>query len=265
MPFVIANAVTNYFETHAENIKALLFLALGTSLLLLGQWLWRTFFERRLPPVVEKLGLIYTRLDGHASTTITGNYRSIPVYAFEVVTGSGQYQSTRSIFQIKLNPADVPPGLVVSREGLFSGAYKLVGGQDIVIGREKIDQKFIIQGAPLEQCQEFFDRPGVADSFLEALDLSSSFRLKDNLISIELLQTLAGGRRRLRRNFDILTRCAHAIAQTDPRLSAHPLPGSAQNQLTTPIVHPEPIDPVTAPVTPQTNPPNQQDNSNVHW
>ncbi len=255
---ILANAPANFWSDANIFKFSIICGVIGFLVVMVGKPLWRAYHERKLPPLVDRLGLTYTRFGGEGSTTVTGSYRNVPVYLYEEVHGWGKYKHTRSYYQIKLNPADVPTDLTVFREDLASKAAKVFGSEDIQIGREQIDSKFIIQGAFTEDAIEFFARPNVAVYFVQLQKLCRDFRLENNLLILEFRRGIAIERDQLRERLEALSRCAHAIAQTDPKLAAKQISHA-------PKKHPEPIDIFAAPVNSRTNPPKQQDNSKVHW
>lgn len=128
------------------------------------------------------------------------------------VRGSGKHKRTYTRMSAHV-PGDLPPGLVVSKEGMLSGIGKFFGAQDIEIGDQTFDDACLIKGDDVDGVIVLFQDPkrrnavwdlvhaGVEGSLRsnQAVILINGFSTNESVISMHLddvvgtAKALAGG------------------------------------------------------------------------
>lgn len=96
--------------------------------------------------VAIALGLDYTEGSFFGIGAIEGEYQGYWVRIDTFSRGSGKNSKTYTRIQTFLNPP-LSLGLAVYREHLFSGIGKMFGAQDIEIGDNAFDSRFLVKGA----------------------------------------------------------------------------------------------------------------------
>ncbi len=235
--------------------------------------------KSKLPRLAEQLGLKYTNYGYEGGTTLTGQYRAIPVNIYEELRGPAFYGGRRvrrsvffrngplarherrhTVYEIKLQRAAVPDELFIFPENLKAKIGQLLHREDIQIGIPELDKAFTIQGTFTEDAREFFARPDVARYFMELRTLCKSFRLENNCLIFEFRNGIALQHDKLRTQLETLTRCAHAIQQTDPFDTITSRPDPRTLPTSRPV--PEAI-PLYDPTEPTTNTPSSPPDG--HW
>lgn len=101
---------------------------------------------------------------------VTGTYRGRNLVLSTFQRGSGKHSRTYTRIALTVNNwADIRMELY--NEHVFSGIVKRLGMQDIQIGDEEIDRRFMIKGQPEEAVMNLLDSGTVRQKLREALSL----------------------------------------------------------------------------------------------
>jgi hypothetical protein len=97
--------------------------------------------------LASRLGLTLEPGSFFVSPRVTGTYRGRPLTLHTFTRGSGRHRHTYTRVHIGLeNPAGIR--FAVYQEGVFSAIGKLFGMQDVQIGDEELDRRFVIKSQP---------------------------------------------------------------------------------------------------------------------
>jgi hypothetical protein len=117
---------------------------------------WRAMGARR--------GLSW--MDGVGLACVWGEMNGMTVRADAQVHGWGKHRHVVMTIEVEY-PHAAPSGLLLTGEGLWAKAKKLVGAQDIQIGDEEFDRAFLIQGDDEAQVREFLRPKRVQQMLLQ--------------------------------------------------------------------------------------------------
>ena len=98
---------------------------------------------------------------------VTGTYRSRPLTLDTFTRGSGKHRPTYTRIVLFMdNPANVY--LALYQESVFSKIGKFFGMQDLQIGDEEVDRRFIIKSKPENFAASLFTSISLRQQFLQA-------------------------------------------------------------------------------------------------
>lgn len=138
---------------------------------------------------------------------LTGTINRFNITAREESLDSGEPVPFRCIYEIQTSGHSLSDKLLLYREGPPSKVGKILGGEDIEVGHNAIDQAFVIRDISPESAQQMFARPGVAEAFMHLTTLTSRITFENHKLSI--IQTgMRLDAHRARLNIMALVRCA---------------------------------------------------------
>ncbi|MFB6350330.1 MAG: hypothetical protein ABEN55_00805 [Bradymonadaceae bacterium] len=140
---------------------------------------------------------------------MAGDYREESVRVRTEKRRSGKNSKTYTVYSVELPPT-APMDLVMYDERLFSKLGKLVGGQDIEVGRPEFDDAFIIKGGNPDQIREFLDRDTVADALLEVHVAATDLHLEHGTLTVEH-RAMAKSGEELEYHLEPIVRCAKVL------------------------------------------------------
>jgi hypothetical protein len=99
-------------------------------------------------------------------------------------------------------------------EGIFEKLGKALGNEDIQVGNEMIDKKFVIKSNDVAFAQNFFNDQAICDALLQDCpSIKGTFMLNPTaLIYSESLADISFGQKR-RERFEALVKLSNLIAQ----------------------------------------------------
>jgi len=114
---------------------------------------------------------------------LNGNRDGVPVDIDVVMRGSGK---NKQVFTRATSPSPIqlPKGLKVTKEHLFDGFTKFLGGQDIEIGLPSIDDKLLIKGRDEEEVRQFFRNARVRQTCVNLVNKKSGGMLSHDGVQI---------------------------------------------------------------------------------
>ncbi len=171
--------------------------------------------HNQLEMLAKNTGLTFTPGTFSTQSSLTGNYRGIPIIVHDERHAIGEHFAETTTFKALLNNNQVPPGLRVypkSDDSLYTNQ----------LGDPELDPVFVINGADSAHTQAFFARPAVKQCFLELRALAASFCMENNTLSISYERELSAHHQLVHAHLEALARCAHEINGT--RLIAHAQP-----------------------------------------
>jgi hypothetical protein len=119
------------------------------------------------------------------SYNISGWFDGVYVHAGTVTRGSGKNRHTYTQFSAMIQAA-LPYGLTVYQETIFSKMGKFLGGQDIQVGDQQLDEAFVIKGADPGHVQHFVRLPAVRAALFQLLSQHPNFVLEQGRVMVEL-------------------------------------------------------------------------------
>lgn len=135
--------------------------------------------------VAQELGL---NVDSHAgflsSLQISGKIGEVLVTAYLYTESHGKSSTTYCCVDAVI-PTALPSGMTVFREGLFQRLGKALGGEDIQVGDEDLDQALIIKGHEPHEIGALLCAPEVKRRLLKGVEEYKSLRIDENTVSIK--------------------------------------------------------------------------------
>jgi hypothetical protein len=166
------------------------------------------------------------------SLRVQGVYRGHALTLDTFTRSSGKHSTTYTRVVIRVNNT-AAIRLVLHEEGLLSPVGKLLGLQDIQVGDQDLDRRFIIQGQPEDIIARLLSLGGLRDKLLQARSLNIKvegqelhFEQRGVELNVDYLQYL----------FDLLSELVEEIEQvggpsfTQPVSSASGWPSSLASQ-----------------------------------
>ncbi len=161
------------------------FIFIGISfvivILALGFAFWRW---KKMCGVMEEFALSHG-LQFHAAPmflisnpSLSGMIRGFTVSIYLIKKGSGKNSSVYTVLDVSLQNSK-PFQFHIYEAGLMSGLGKIFGMQDIEIGDENFDRKFVIKSNDATLISSFLS-PSVRDSFLAAADKYANWGVEFN-------------------------------------------------------------------------------------
>ncbi len=114
--------------------------------------------------------------------TVSGIYQQHRFKLDSFTRSTGKSSTTYTRLEVYLISPD-PLNLTIYQEGFFSKIGKKMGMQDIQIGDEEIDQRYVIQGQPEEEVRRIITALGMRQRLIEAPELH--IEIKDSVIRHE--------------------------------------------------------------------------------
>lgn len=136
---------------------------------------WETAGERLgLDP---KSGLLGT-------TGLSGGYRGVDVEVYAVDRGGKNSNRPYTVYKVT-PPIALPPGLALTEETMLASLGKFFGSQDVQVGRDLLDDTFIIKSSRPDTARDFLNRPGVEGALLELYNRHPNMHLKGGCLCVE--------------------------------------------------------------------------------
>jgi hypothetical protein len=132
----------------------------------------------------ERLGLEMNRGGLFGSSGLSGTYRGVDVKVYTVDRGGKNSRRPYTVYEVT-PPMALPPGLALTEEGMLASVGKFLGSQDIQVGRDLLDDTFIIKASRPETARAFLRRPGVEGALLELYNRHPNMHLKDGCLRVE--------------------------------------------------------------------------------
>ena len=142
---------------------------------------------------------------------MNGAFRGREVGVWTEKRGHGKSKKKYTVYQASL-PADLPFGLELYDESLFSKLGKVFGGEDIQVGRSALDDAFIIKGSNPTEVRAFLDDDRVERELLDLHAFESDLEIEHGELTIEH-RRLAHTQGKIRRYLDALVACADVLAE----------------------------------------------------
>ena len=151
---------------------------------------------------------------------IHGSYQNVAINIQDESTfhnrGKYSYVTIATLYEAFIGEEYNIEGLEVFREDLLSKASKAFGSKDIQVGHEEIDKAFIIKANSCQEARTFFANPSVRHYFLELIPPEEeAFRFERNTLILDFPRSMLSEQKFIRNRLELLTRCAHAMANTD--------------------------------------------------
>ena len=138
---------------------------------------------------------------------LEGSYRNRPMTLYTFTRRSGKHSHTYTVVAVQVNNAGAV-SLAIFNQGLLSQVGKLLGMQDIEIGDEEMDRRFVFRGQPDQEVQRILASGGLRQKLLD----TSNVNLR--LEGPTLKHTQSGTERnidRLQALFDLLAEVAEGV------------------------------------------------------
>lgn len=105
----------------------------------------------------RRLRCRYTGSNLGSKRAIYGELNGISVRAFKFFRGAGKSRRSYTGYRADLD-GRVPPGLLLKKQGFFSGVSRFFGTQDIEVDDRQFDQSVVVQGQDPSQVRAFLTR-----------------------------------------------------------------------------------------------------------
>lgn len=113
-----------------------------------------------------------------SNPTLSGMIRGFGVNIYLIKKGSGKNSSVYTVLDVSLQTGK-PFQFHIYEAGLISGLGKIFGMQDIEIGDENFDRKFVIKSSDPDMISSFLT-PQVRDMFINAADKYTNWGVEFN-------------------------------------------------------------------------------------
>ena len=115
---------------------------------------------------------------------VDGTYRGHDIAVYVEKRGSSKNRRTYTVYETRLS-TDIPAGLELYDESLFSKLGKIFGGEDIQVGRSRLDGAFIIKGMNPEAICRFLDDDRVERALIDLHSFESDVEIEHGKLKIE--------------------------------------------------------------------------------
>lgn len=132
----------------------------------------------------EQLGLDWKRGGIFGSSGLSGRYRGMDVEIYAVDRGGKNTNKPYTVYKVT-PPIALPPGLALTEENMLASVGKFFGFQDVQVGRDLLDDTFVIKSSRPDAAREFLRRPGVEGALLELYNRHPNMHLKDGCLCVE--------------------------------------------------------------------------------
>ena len=157
--------------------------------------------------LASRLGLQYTPGNLFKFPSITGTYRTRNLTLDTFTRGTSKNRTTYTRIVMEVNNS-LQRSMKVYQETVFSKVGKLLGGQDIQIGNEQFDQRYIIKGQPELDVVKMLSSIGLQQKLLQ--DHTFNFELKGSVLYFEK-RGIERNVDQLQSEFDLLGDIAEAV------------------------------------------------------
>lgn len=174
-----------------------------TAIIYLGKRAWQNAWSE----LASRLGLECIPGSFLRNPSVAGTYRGRNLTLDSFMRGSGKNRTTYTRIVTSVNNL-TQLSMKVYQETVFSKVGKLLGGQDIKIGNEQFDQRYIIRGQPEMDVVLLLSSIGLQQKLLQ--DRTFNFDLKGSELYFEK-RGIEKNVDQLQRVFDLLCDIAEAV------------------------------------------------------
>ncbi|RME28774.1 MAG: hypothetical protein D6798_01600 [Deltaproteobacteria bacterium] len=169
----------------------------------------RQAHARKWEQFANRHGLQFVPPTALGRPEIRGDYDGVPIRLETVSRNAGNNKVTYTVANAAIQ-APLPAGFSISREGLGSALSKLLGGQDIQVGDEKLDRRFRFKGCCTDEVRRAMTDVRVQKALHEMLGMASSSRVQAGVVIVERRGTRHGPE--LEQMLEVATRLSRALA-----------------------------------------------------
>jgi hypothetical protein len=171
--------------------------------------------EKQIRLLSARLGLVAEKHTGCLGGVpkVEGEFEGRAVQIVEKTSGGAEHN--RTDFEITTQCKNVHKrSLMLTREGVFEKLGKAFGGQDIQVGNEMIDKKFVIKSNDVAFAQNFFNDQAICEVLLQhQAIIKGTFKLGSaELVYSERMEGVFF-RSKDRERFEALVKLSNLIAQ----------------------------------------------------
>jgi hypothetical protein len=189
------------------NYAIVILIGLVSVIVIAISYLQKRAYQNAWGELASRLGLQYTQGNLLKYPSVTGIYRSRNVTLDVFMRGTSKNRTTYTRIVLEVNNS-LQRSMKIYQETIFSKVGKLIGGQDLQIGNEQFDQRYIIKGQPELDVVKMLSSIGLQQKLL--LDRTFNFELKGSELYFEK-RGIERNVDQLQREFDLLCDIAEAI------------------------------------------------------